>query len=104
MHTIGLKLTLKLGCYEGYKAAHDQLWPEIAEGMTRCGVSMAIYRDGQSLFLFATAATEDDWLRSRQDSILEEWNATMTNFLETDDSGGIAFTELNKAFGFGSFQ
>jgi len=98
MYTTCLKLKLKPDCYEGYKKAHDELWPEVAESMKRCGVSMAIFRDDQDLLVFAVAPTEADWLRSRQYPILEEWNIYMTKFLETDDSGGIAFTQLEKAF------
>lgn len=104
MYTTCLKLKLKPGCYEGYKKAHDELWQELAEGMRRCGVNMAIYRDDQNLIVFAAAPTEADWLRSRQDPILGEWNVHMTQFLETDDSGGITFTKLEKSFGFGEFQ
>jgi len=33
MYTIGLALTLRPGKYDGYKRAHDELWPELAEGM-----------------------------------------------------------------------
>ena len=66
-------------------------------------VSMAIYRDGDRLFLFAGAPSEALWQRSRQDPILARWDARMTEFLETNEQGGIAFTNLPKVFGFGEF-
>lgn len=104
MFTLGLAMTLRPGAYARYKLAHDQIWPELTTGMSANQVSMVIYRDGDRLFLFATAPTEEHWQRSRQDPILARWDAKMTEFLETTEQGGIAFTVLPKAFGFGEFK
>ena len=104
MFTIGLAMTLRPGAYDGYKAAHDALWPAIAASMTDHSVSMAIFRDGLRLFLFAAAPTESDWDQSRQAPELARWDARMTQFLETGPDGKIAFTLLPKAFGFGEFK
>ena len=97
-------MTLRPGAYGQYKLAHDQLWPEIAEGMRANDVSMAIYRDGDRLFVFAAAPSEEHWNRSRQDPILTKWDKMITQFVETDEKGSIAFTLLTKAFGFGEFK
>ena len=104
MFCLGLGLKLRDGAYEKYKLAHDQLWPELAAGMRANQVSMAIYRDGQQLFLFAAAPSRTHWERSREDPILARWDASMAEFLETDKEGRIAFTVLPKAFGFGEFK
>ena len=104
MFSLGLAMTLRPGAYEEYKLAHDQLWPELAAGMRTNQVSMAIYRDGDRLFLLAAAPSEAHWQRSREDPILAKWDARMTELLETDGQGGIAFTILPKAFGFGEFR
>ena len=104
MYTIGLALTMRPGAYEGYKKAHDELWPELAEGMRANDVSMAIYRDGNRLFLFAAAPSEAHWQRSRQDPILTKWDKSMAEFLVTDANGQLAFMLLPKAFGFGEFK
>jgi hypothetical protein len=56
------------------------------------------------LFLFAAAPSQAHWDRSRQDPILARWNALMTELLETDASGAIAFAALPKTFGFGEFK
>jgi L-rhamnose mutarotase len=104
MFNLGLAMKLRPGAYEKYKLAHDQLWPELADGMRATQVSMAIYCDGDRLFLFAGAPSEAHWQRSRQDPILVRWDARMTEFLETDENGSIAFTILPKAFGFGEFK
>jgi L-rhamnose mutarotase len=104
MFTLGLSMKLRPGAFERYKLAHDQLWPELAKGMTANQVSMAIYRDGDRLFLFAAAPTQAHWEWSRQDPILARWDARMAELLETDASGRIAFASLPKAFGFGEFK
>ena len=104
MYTIGLALTLRPEKYDDYKKAHDELWPELAKGMSVNDVSMAIYRDGDRLFLFAAAPSEAHWQRSRQDPILAEWDNVMTELLETDSADRLAFTLLPKAFGFGEFR
>ncbi len=104
MFCVGLALTLRPGAYEKYKTAHDQLWPELAAGMRANQVSMAIYRDGDRLFLFAAAPTEAHWQGSRQDPVLAKWDARMAELLETDAQGRLAFTPLSKAFGFGEFR
>lgn len=104
MYTIGLALALRPGAYDGYKRAHDELWPELAEGMRTNGVSMAIYRDGDRLFVFAAAPSEAHWNRSRQDPILAKWDQSMAQFLETGPDGRLAFKLLPKAFGFGEFR
>ena len=104
MFTIGLAMKLRPGAFEKYKLAHDQLLPELADGMRANQVSMAIYRDGDRLFLFAAAPSEAHWQRSRQGSILARWDARMAEFLETDEQSGIAFSVLTKAFGFGEFK
>jgi L-rhamnose mutarotase len=104
MYTIGLALTLLPGKYDAYKRAHDDLWPELAEGMRANDVNMAIYRDDNRLFVFAAAPSEAHWNRSRQDPILAKWDKSMHEFLETDQTGNLAFTLLPKAFGFGDFK
>ena len=104
MFTLGLAMKLRPGAYDRYKLAHDQLWPELAAGMRANEVSMAIYRDGERLFLFAAAPSEDHWQRSRQDPILTRWDAQMATLLETDEQGSIMFTVMPKAFGFGEFK
>lgn len=96
-------MTLQPGAYEQYKVAHDQLWPELAAGMRENQISMAIYRDRDRLFLFAAVPTREHWERSRKDPILARWDARITQLVETDSRGHIAFTELTKAFGFGEF-
>jgi L-rhamnose mutarotase len=103
MFTLGLSMKLRPGGYEAYKLAHDRLWPELAAGMRANQVSMVIYRDGDRLFLFAAAPSVAHWEQSRRDPVLARWDARMTEFLETNEQGPIAFSVLTKTFGFGDF-
>lgn len=103
MFTIALAMTLRPGAYEQYKLAHDQLWPELAAGMRENQISMAIYRDGDRLFLFAAAPTREHWERSRKDPVLARWDARIAELVQADSQGQIAFSTLPKTFGFGEF-
>jgi len=103
MFTLALAMTLRPGAYEQYKLAHGQLWPELAAGMRENQISMAIYRDGDRLFLFAAAPTREYWERSRKDPVLARWDARIAQLVQTDNRGEIAFNDLPKAFGFGEF-
>ena len=104
MFTLALTMRLKPGCLEGYRAAHDALWPEIARSMSENEVSMAIFHEDGRLFVFATAPSEAHWERSRQEPSLARWDAMMTGFLESDVPGKIAFKHPDKVFGFGEFK
>jgi L-rhamnose mutarotase len=103
MFTIAFAMTLRPGAYEQYKLAHDQLWPELAAGMHENEIGMAIYRDGDRLFLFASAPTRQHWELSRNDPVLARWDARIAQFVETDNKGQLAFSAFPKAFGFGEF-
>ena len=103
MFTLALAMTLRPGAYAQYKIAHDQLWPELAAGMRENQISMAVYRDGDRLFLFAAAPTREHWERSRKDPVLARWDAGIAQLVQADSHGQIAFSNLAKAFGFGEF-
>jgi len=104
MFSIGLGLRLRPGCYDRYKKAHDECWPELLETMRENDVNMVIYRSGDQLFVHATAPSQTDWLNSRVGPRQDEWNDFMTDLLETDAEGNILFEELEVAFSFGQFK
>ena len=105
MYSIGCVMKLRPDGYSGYKKAHDELWPEIADSMSDHGVSMAIYRCDNQLFLFACAPTEADWQASREYEILDKWKQYMRDFLEDNEEGtDLYFEELPPAFHFGMFK
>ena len=104
MFTTAFAMWLKPGCLEGYRRAHEALWPEIARSMSENGVSMAIYQSGEELCVFAVAPSEEAWNRSRSEPALARWDAAMTEFLESSEPGKIAFRQLERVFGFGEFK
>ena len=104
MFSIGYVMKVQPGKYEGYKEAHDNLWPDIAKSMSDNNVSMSIYRFDDYLFLHAVAPTEEEWDRSREDPALPRWADYMKEFLETDGEGEVFFPELPEAFAFGLFK
>ena len=103
MFTIGLALSLRANCYDEYKNAHDDLWPEISQSMKNNNISMIIYRIGNRLVIFGVAPSEKDWNHSRTLPIVDKWNAYMATLLETDKDGNSIFEELSEAFSFGMF-
>jgi L-rhamnose mutarotase len=104
MHSIGLTFDLKPGCYDEYKKAHDDLWPEIAASMSDNDVSMVIYRFENQLFLCATAPSEADWTKSREHPALAKWSDYMSQLIVSDPDGQIIFHEMEEAFAFGKFR
>ena len=104
MTHVGLAMTLKPGCYDEYKRRHDELWPELAERMTSCGIDMVIYRHGDLLFVHGTAPSPEAWSQLSDDPITPKWNTHMAEVLETGDDGEIVFHELPLAFDFGKFK
>ncbi len=96
-------MRLRPGGYPGYKKAHDEIWPELAELISGSGVSMAIYRHGDLLFVHGVAPTEEDWHAVRG-GVVERWMQWMTEFLETDESGASVVTPLEEAFSIGIFR
>ena len=73
MYSIGSVMTLKPGAYAGYKKAHDEIWPDLAEVISAAGVSMVIYKHGDTLFVHGTAPTEEDWRKVRDKAELEDF-------------------------------
>ena len=105
MYSTGFVMKLRPDGYDGYKKAHDELWPEIAASMSDHDVSMAIYRCSDSLFLFACSPTGAAWDASREYEVLEKWKDYMREFLEDNDEGtDLYFEELPAAFHFGLFK
>ena len=104
MFSIAETFCLQPGCYDEYKQAHDNLWPEIDRSMADNQVSMAIYRHGDRLFLHAVAPTEADWDLSRRHPALEKWHAYMATLMVTDELGQTIVEDLPEAFSFGIFR
>ncbi|MEW6751164.1 MAG: L-rhamnose mutarotase [Candidatus Latescibacterota bacterium] len=104
MYAIGQTFKLRPGRYAEYRRAHDELWPELAEAMRACGVSMVIYHWHDRLFLYATAPTQEDFERSHRGPVAQRWAAYMASMMETHPDGTAIVEELEQAFAFGCFR
>lgn len=103
MYRAAMTFSLKPGHYDIYKEAHDGLWPEIADSMSRHQINMVIYHYQGRLFLFATAPSQEHWQRSRDDPRLEKWSTFMATMMVTDDAGKSIVESMDEAFVFGQF-
>lgn len=103
MFYTALILQLRDGCLDAYRTAHEQLWPDVAESLRSNGVDMVTYHQQGLLFIFASAPSEEAWLRSRSDPSLPAWSIAMAKLLKTDAQGNIIFDAPEKVFGFGKF-
>ena len=103
MFSIGLLLKLKPGCEQEYKKRHDELWPEMADAMHKAGVSMAIYRHENLLFIFATATDQQSWDELDRDPVTPRWDKYMSDVLEDDEHGKTFIKNLQQVFAFGEF-
>jgi len=104
MYSAGMTFKLKPGNYAEYKKAHDELWPEMAEGMRVNEVNMVIYHYHDRLFLYVTAPSQEHMERSHRGPIADRWAAYMATMMETDEEGKSIVEELEEAFAFGSFK
>ncbi len=104
MKSIGLALKLRPGRYEEYKKRHDELWPELAEAMRSRGMSMAIYRYEETLFVYGAAPSQKEWDELGKDPVTPRWNKYMAEVLQTNERGEINFIGLPQAFSFGGFK
>ena len=103
MKSIGLALKLRPGAYETYKKRHDEIWPEMADALTSCGISMVIYRHEDTLFVHQRAPDEASFEKMGSHPITPRWNEHMAEVLVTDENGAIIFEVLPLAFSFGEF-
>lgn len=103
MYRTAATFALKPGCYEEYKKAHDELWPDLARSMSDNDVNMAIYHHKGRLYMFATAPTQDHWERSRNVPILEKWSKYMATLMVTGADGKAVVEPMDEAFVFGEF-
>jgi len=103
MFRTAMTFQLKPDCYDRYKCAHDDLWPDIAASMADDDVSMVIYHYHGRLFMFAVAPSEAHWNRSLQHPMLAKWHAYMATMMITDGDGRSIVEDLDEAFVFGMF-
>lgn len=97
-------LTVRKGCYEEYKRAHDELWPEVIDLLNQCGLHMIIYYQEPTLFLYQVAPNRECFERYDNSEVNRRWNEYMAKLLDTDERGNIIKGNVQEAFKWGIFK
>lgn len=103
MYASAQTFQLKPGCYDEYKKAHDELWPELVDAFNEHGISMLIYHYKDRLFLYAMAPSKEAMERSHPKEVGERWSAYMASMMICDDEGKAVVEDMDAAFLFGEF-
>jgi len=97
-------LTVRQGCYEEYKKAHDELWPEVVEILNEHQLHMIIHYQEPTLFVYQIAPSRECYERYDGTEVNQRWNEYMAKLLETDEQGNIIRGKVEEAFSWGIFK
>lgn len=96
-------MRLHPGAYAKYKDLHDNIWPELAEEIERCGVTtMSIFEAGpELLFLYSEARDEETWEKLRNSEVHQRWGRALRDCFVLNEAGEPDLGELNEMFTLG---
>jgi L-rhamnose mutarotase len=96
-------MKLRPGAYAEYKYLHDNIWPDLAEEIARCGIiSMTIFEVGpELLFLYSEAKDEETWQKLRDSEVHQRWGAALRHLFVLNDEGAPDLGTLNEMFHLG---
>ena len=86
MSRTAFRMQLKPGMLAEYRAAHDAIWPELAELLRQSGISdYSIFHDAESNALFAilTLAEPNQRETLPQHPVMQHWWQAMAPLMET---------------------
>ena len=95
------KMKLKPGFEVEYKRRHDEIWPELAEELSRAGVyDYSIYLDEETLTLFAFQKLRDDHSSELLPGtgIVKKWWSYMADIMETNPDHSPVAVTLKEVF------
>ena len=101
MKKVAFKMKLKPGFEEEYKKRHDEIWPELAEELTRAGVSdYSIYLDEETLTLFAVQRLSENNTSANlpNTEIVKKWWDYMSDIMEVNPDNSPVVNELKEVF------
>jgi len=106
MERLALTYRLRPGKKEEYIKAHNEVWPEILQGLKDAGChEMTIFLRGNQLFLYAIIDDIEAFTRTREsDPYYQKWHAWMTDLLQHpyDEDEPSAFAPLTEIWRFDS--
>lgn len=101
MKRLGFKMKLNRGQQAEYKKRHDEIWPELAEVISRGGASdYTIFHDPETDILFAIIHVPDDGDLGDPGSepIVRKWWDYMSDIMETNPDKSPVMKPLVEVF------
>lgn len=101
MIRVAFKMKLKAGFEKEYKKRHDEIWPELAQELTKAGVAdYSIFLDEETNTLFAVQKLTDDNTSDKlpQTEIVKKWWDYMSDIMEVNSDKSPVVIELKEVF------
>jgi len=101
MERIAFKMKLKAGFENEYKKRHDEIWPELANELTKAGVfDYSIYLDKETNTLFATQKLTDNNTSDNlpRTEIVRKWWNYMSDIMEVNPDNSPVVVNLKEMF------
>ena len=101
MIRVAFKMKLKAGFEKEYKKRHDEIWPELAQELTKAGVAdYSIFLDDETNTLFAVQKLADDNTSDKlpQTEIVKKWWDYMSDIMEVNSDKSPVVIELEEVF------
>lgn len=101
MNSIAFKMKLKPGFEKEYKKRHNEIWPELADELSRAGVTdYSIFLDKETSILFAVQKlTENNTAANLpQTDIVKKWWDYMSDIMEVNPDNSPVVTDLEEVF------
>jgi len=95
------KMKLKPGYEQEYKKRHDAIWPELAELLTKSGISdYSIFLDKETLTLFAVHKLSDDNTANTiaSEAVMRKWWNYMADIMQCNPDNSPVESELIEVF------
>ena len=100
MQRVAFKMKLFKGREEEYKKRHDELWPELAELLTRAGVKdYSIFLDDENnLFGYLTIGDAGQLDQLPHQPVMKKWWDYMKDIMETNSDNSPVSIPLKEVF------
>ena len=101
MERVAFKMKLKPNFEQEYKRRHDEIWPELAEELSRAGVcDYSIFLDRETLTLFAFQKLEEGNAADRlpETEVVKRWWEYMKDIMETNPDNSPVSVPLEEVF------
>lgn len=95
------RMQLKPGCLPEYKAAHNAIWPELADLLHDAGIrDYSIFHDPMSNALFAVLSIEGEDGRAElpDHPIMQKWWDAMAPLMDTNADKSPVAIDLTEVF------